>query len=436
MISSQEYQQRRAKLMQEMSDNSIAIICTKPEYPRTQDSHFRFRPDSNFYYLTGFSEPEAIAVLIPNRAEGEYILFNRERDPAKEIWNGKRAGQAGGVQDYLADQAFPIEDFDLMLEELLANKETLYYQFGYENGIDEDIAAVRNEVRGKIRAGATFPNTIVNVSSSLHEMRIIKSPGEIEVLRKAANINVEAHIRGMKNCIPGTTERQLYSEIAYVYNQHGCMDVAYDPIVANGKNACVLHYFAGQDVLQDGELVLVDMGEEYEWYASDITRTYPVNGKFSPEQKAVYEAVLHVQTTMCDLVKPGADINELKQKSFQLITEQLVNLGILTGNVEQLVKDKAYADFYPHGLGHWMGLDVHDVSNYKVHGQWRKLAPGMVMTIEPGIYIQPDNENVDAKWRGIGVRIEDDVVVTQKGCDNLTERLAKTVEDIEALMAS
>lgn len=436
MITQKEYQQRRTQLMQQMGDNSIAIICTKPEYPRSQDCPYRFRPDSNFYYLTGFAEPEAIAIFIPHRAEGEYILFNRESDPAKEIWDGKRAGQTGAVQDYLADQAFPVEDFDLMLEELLANKESLYYQFGFENGIDEDIAAVRNEVRNKIRAGATFPNTIINVSSLIHEMRLIKSPAEIEVLRKAANINVDAHIRGMKNCVSGITERQLYSEIAYVYNQHGCMDVAYDPIVANGDNACILHYFAGHDVLEDGKLVLVDMGEEYEWYASDITRTYPINGKFNPEQKAVYEAVLHVQTTLCERVKPGADINELKQYSIELIVEQLVKLGILTGDVKQLVASNAHADFYPHGLGHWMGLDVHDVSNYKVHGQWRKLAPGMVMTIEPGIYIQPNNTHVDAKWRGIGVRIEDDLVVTETGHDNLTGHLAKTVADIEALMAS
>lgn len=436
MIKQQEYAERRQKLMQQMGDNSIAIICTKPEYPRAQDCPYRFRPDSNFYYLTGFDEPEAIAVLVPGRAEGEYILFNRERDPAKEIWDGHRAGQTGAVQDFKADQSFPIEDLDLVVPELLKDKTTLYYQFGFENSIDEDIIAWRGELRKLLRIGVTVPGKLIDVCSLIHEMRVIKSPAEIDVLRKAGAINVAAHTRAMKMCAAGMTERQLCSELLYVYGQNNCLDVAYDPIIASGKNACVLHYFAGEKVLEDGELLLNDMGEEYQWYASDVTRTYPVNGKFSPEQKAVYETVLNVQMAVLDLVKPGIEFNLLQEETVRMITEGLIALGLLQGNIDQLIADKAYLAFYPHRSGHWMGLDVHDVSDYKVNGQWRTLQPGMVLTVEPGIYIQPDNETVEAKWRGIGVRIEDDIVVTETGHENLTDKAPKAVADIEALMAS
>ncbi len=433
-IPQTEYQQRRQQLMQKMAPNSVAIICTGLEYPRTQDCCYRFRPNSNFYYMTGFAEPEAIAVLIPGREDGEYILFNRVRDPAKEIWDGPRAGQTGAVKEYLADQAFPIEDLDLIVPELLQDKSTLYYQYGFENGIDDEVISWRDEIRQQMRRGMTFPSTIINVTDLINEMRLIKSPAEIAVLRKAGAINIEAHKRGMKMCVAGMTERQLCSEILYVYGQQGCMDVAYDPIVANGNNACTLHYFAGNPTLKDGELVLIDMGEEYAWYASDITRTFPVNGKFTTEQRAIYELVLSVQNAIIQMVKPGLNFSVLQQTAIQLLTEGLVKLGLLKGSVEQLIAEKAYVAFYPHSISHWMGLDVHDVSNYKVNGQWRDLEVGMVFTVEPGIYIQPDNENVDAKWRGIGVRIEDNIVVTTTGCENLTAQLPKTVNDIEALM--
>lgn len=436
MIPQTEYQQRRQKLMQQMQPNSVAIICTRPEYPRTQDCNYRFRPDSNFYYMTGFDEPEAVAVLIPGRENGEYIMFNRVKDSLQEIWHGKRAGQEAAMEEYLADEAYPIEEFENIVPALVQGKDVLYYQFGFENGIDEEIATWRTDVRQRIRQGETFPGTIVNVSSLIHEMRLIKSPAEIEVLRKAGAINVAAHTRAIQHCVSNITERQLGAEILYVYNQQGCMDVAYDPIVANGDNACILHYFAGNTTLKENDLVLIDMGEEYEYYASDITRTFPVSGKFTAEQKAVYQVVLEIQLAILAMIKPGIAWNELQQTTIRLMTEGLIKLGLLKGDIDQLIEDKAYFDFYPHGVSHLMGLDVHDVSNYKVNGEWRTLQPGMVFTVEPGIYIQPDNKNVEEKWRGIGIRIEDDIVVTENGHENLTGKLVKTVEEIESLMAA
>lgn len=435
MITAKEYQQRRQQLLAQMDENSIAIICTSPEYPRTQDCNHRFHANNNFYYLTGFDEPEAVAVLVPNRAEGEYILFNRVRDPNMEIWDGPRAGQAGAVSDFLADQAFPIEDFESMMPNLLQGKQTLYYQFGFEGEIDEKIKSWHQQLTLKMRAGVSVPNTIINITAMLNEMRLIKSPAEIQVMRKAGAINVEAHKRGMKMCVAGMTERQLYSEINYIYGQHGCMDLAYDPIVANGSNACILHYFAGEPELKDGDLVLIDMGEEYQHYASDITRTFPVNGKFSEAQKAIYELVLDTQNTVIEMVKPGLSYTALQETTVQLITKGLVKLGLLKGDIDNLIETKAYTAFYPHSAGHWMGLDVHDVSAYKVNGEPRQLEAGMVFTVEPGIYVQPDNTDVDEKWRGIGIRIEDNIVVTETGYENLTKNLPKTVTEIEALMA-
>lgn len=436
MIPQTEYQQRRQRLMQQLPENSIAIICTRPEYPRTQDCGYLFRPASNFYYLTGFSEPEAIVVLIPGRAEGETIFFNRVNDPVQEMWHGHRAGQEGAIKDFLADEAFPIEQFDEIVPELVKNKSVLAYQFGFENEIDNEIAGWRDAIRGEIRQGATFPATIINISEMLNEMRVIKSPAEIDVLRKAGAINNLAHKRAMQMCAPGMSELQLFSELNYVYGQHNCLELAYNPIVAAGKNACTLHYLAGKQELKNGELVLIDMGEEFEWYGSDVTRTFPVNGKFSPEQKIIYQLVLDVQLALIDMIKPGLAYNEIQQRSIRLITEGLVKIGLLQGSVDALIDSKAYFDFYPHGAGHWLGLDIHDVSNYKIDNKWRLLKVGMVFTIEPGIYVQTNNTNVDKKWRGIGVRIEDNIVVTKTGCENLNADLPKTVEEIEALMTT
>lgn len=436
MISANEYQNRRQTLMQQMQENSIAILCTKPEYPRANDCSYPFRADSNFYYLTGFTEPEAMAIFIPNRDEGEYILFNRPRDPDKEIWDGLRAGQEGAIANFRADQAFAYDEIDEILPDLLKDKTTIYYQFGHESGIDDDIITWEQQLKTLLRSGSNPPKSHVDLSLIINDMRSIKSVAELNVLRKAAAINVEAHKRAMQHCVAGITERQLCAELTYVHQQHNCLDFAYEPIVATGDNACILHYRAGTRELQNGELVLIDVGQEYQQYTSDITRTIPVNGKFSAEQASIYQLVLDVQQTMIDFIKPGIRFDELQKNTVRLITEGLITLGLLQGKPDALIEQKAYTEFYPHSLGHWLGLDVHDVCPYALDGQWRTLEAGMVLTVEPGIYIQANNQNVDAKWRGIGIRIEDDVVVTERGCEVLTSGAPKSIAEIEQLMNS
>ncbi len=435
MMTANEYRQRRKKLMQQMGNDSIAIICTNREFTRTQDVDYLFRPDSNFYYLTGFAEPEAVAVLIPGNTEGEFILFNRPRDSSKEIWQGVRAGQQGAIENFAADRAFAIDDLATIMPKLFQGKQKLFYPFGSINHVNADIAAWQNTLRQPVRAGIATANTHIDVGDIINEMRVIKSVTEINLLRQAANVNNRAHQRGMQVCRPGISEIQLSAALNYVYGQHNCLEMAYPPVVASGNNACILHHLAGEKVLQDGELVLIDMGEEYQYYASDVTRTLPVNGKFSTEQKAIYELVLHTQMTVLDSIKPGIPFNELQRLAIVTITEGLLALDLLQGKRDDLIANKAYTAFYPHNISHWLGLDVHDVGAYKINDQWRQLQPGMVITVEPGIYIQPNNEQVAAKWRGIGVRIEDDVVVTSNGHENLTAALPKTVQDIENLMA-
>lgn len=434
MVTIAEYQQRRKHLMQQMGHDSIAIICTNPEFTRIQDVHYTFRPDSNFYYLTGFAEPNAVAVLVPGDANEDFILFNRSRDTNKEIWQGVRAGQVGAIKDYGADRAFAIEDFPTIIMDLLKGKQKIFYQFGFINNMHVDIAAWQKALRQKVRSGISLASTHINVSDIINEMRVIKSAAEIDMLRQAANINSKAHRHAMQVCRPGMSEIQLSAELNYVYGQHHCLEMAYPPIVASGTNACTLHYLAGEKTLQDGELVLIDMGEEYQYYASDITRTLPVSGKFSAEQKAIYELVLHTQIVVLNSIKPAMPFDTLQQLAITTITEGLIALNLLQGNRDDLIASKAYRVFYPHNVSHWLGLDVHDVSTYKTNDSWRKLQPGMVLTVEPGIYIQPNNTHVDAKWRGIGVRIEDDVVVTHNGHENLTATIPKTVRDIEHFM--
>lgn len=434
MITQQEYQQRRQKFMQQMGNNSIAIICTNHEYPRTQDIGFRFRPNGNFYYLTGFAEAECVAIFIPGRLEGEFILFNLPRDPSREIWDGPRAGQKGAVKDFGADQSFAIEEFAKMLPELLLGKQKLFYQLAFANGIDNLLTQCITKFRNQSRLGTTFPTEMIDATAIINEMRAVKSSAEIAIMRKAGGINVTAHQRMMEHCAIGMSEMQLAAEGMYVYGQNNCFELAYQSIVATGSNACILHYRAGTRELTNGELVLIDMGEEYEWYASDVTRTFPVNGKFSPEQKQIYELVLSVQLAVIDMIRPGIPFDSLQEYAVRLITEGLIKLGLLKGNCDDLIASKAYFDFYMHRVSHWIGLDAHDVAVYKINGQWRPLETGMALTVEPGIYISPNNKNVEARWRGIGVRIEDDVIVTSNGCENLTAAAPKTVAEIEALM--
>ena len=436
MITTAEYKQRREKLMQQMGNDSIAIICTNPEFTRTQDVNYLFRPDGNFYYLTGFREAEAAAVLIPGNADGEFILFNRPRDTNKEVWRGECAGQAGAVNDFGADCALSIEDFATTIIDLIKGKQKIFYQFGFVNNIDAQITGWQRALQQQVRSGVAAANAHINVSDIINEMRVIKSNAEIDVLRQAARINSKAHQRAMQTCRSDISEIQLSAELNYIYGQHNCLEMAYPPIVASGANACTLHHLAGEKILKEGELVLIDMGEEYQYYASDVTRTIPVSGKFSTAQKAIYELVLHTQMTVLDSIKPAISFNKLQQLAIVTITEGLLALNLLQGKRDDLIAKKAYTAFYPHNVSHWLGLDVHDVSAYKIRNKWRQLQPGMVITVEPGIYIQPNNKQVDAKWRGIGVRIEDDIIVTANGYENLTAAIPKTVQDVENLMAT
>lgn len=429
MIDMKEYQQRRQKFMAAMLPNSIAIIPGAKEYMRNWDNPFPYRQNNDFYYLTGFNEPESVAVLFDNT----YWLFNRPRDPAMEIWNGRRQGQAGAEQNYLADKAFDIQLLKEKLPELLKDREVLYFPFGRQMEWDRVIQQSINTLRVKVRAGIAVPEMIVNPEKILHEMRLHKSPAEINVMKKAAEISINAHLCAMKRCQPGMYEYELQAAMYEIFIQSGSLSPAYQPIIGSGENSCILHYNENNKKIENGDIVLIDSGCEYQNYASDITRSFPANGKFSPEQKAVYNVCLAAQTEAMKLVKPGLPWPSLQETVIKTITEGLVDIGLLKGSVQDLIDQKAYFKFYMHGAGHFLGLDTHDVGNYKPNKQWRPLESGMAFTIEPGIYIAKDDA-VDERFWNIGIRIEDNILVTETGFENLTERLPKTVDEIESLM--
>jgi Xaa-Pro aminopeptidase len=435
-IPRSEYARRRKALMEQMEPNSIAILPAAPVYIRNRDVEHVYRQDSDFQYLTGFPEPEAVMALIPGREHGEYVLFCRERDPERELWDGLRAGQDGAVAQYGADDAFPIGDIDDILPGLIEGRERVYYAIGTNQEFDHRLMEWVNVIRSKARLGATPPNEFVALNHLLHDMRLYKSAAEVKVMKAAAEISSRAHVRAMQASRSGLHEYHLEAELDYEFRKGGAKMPAYGSIVAAGKNACILHYRENDAPLRDGDLVLIDAGCEIDCYASDITRTFPVSGTFSPEQKAIYELVLKANEEAFRHIAPGKHWNEAHEATVQVITAGLVELGLLEGDVEALIAAEAYKPFYMHRAGHWLGMDVHDVGDYKVGGEWRVLEPGMCMTVEPGIYIAVDNNKVAKKWRGIGVRIEDDVVVTRTGCEVITGGVPKTVAEIEALMAA
>ena len=436
MITAEEFARRRRDLMAAMSKNSIAILTAAPEQVRSRDTYFPYRQDSNFFYLTGFPEPDAVLVLIPKRPQGQFILFCRERDRAREIWDGYRAGPEGARELYGADDAFPIADIDDILPGLLEGRDRVYYALGRNRTFDTRLLDWLDGIRARARAGAVPPDEFVDLDHLLHEMRLFKSTRELALMRKAGAISARAHCRAMRAVRPGMFEFQLQAEIEHAFASEGARHPAYGSIVGGGANACVLHYVENSAPLQDGDLVLIDAGCEYQHYAADITRTFPVNGRFSAPQQALYEVVLAAQLAAIDAVRAGNHWDEPHKATVRVITEGLVELGLLKGRVEDLIASNAYAQFYMHRAGHWLGMDVHDVGDYKVDNEWRLLEPGMVMTVEPGIYVAPDNRKVAKKWRGIGIRIEDDVAITRKGPEVLTAGVPKTVADIEHLMAS
>lgn len=435
---SETYSTRRKKLFTKLDENSIAIIAAAPEVVRNGDTTYRFRQNSDFYYLTGFNEPEAVAVFITgssnNKGTGLFILFNRPHDAVSELWQGAFAGVEGACRDYGADQAFPISEIDQILPEYLSQAHKVYYNIGREQSFDVRVMSWLNHIRAKVRTGITAPDTFVDLEHIVHEMRLIKDNMEITIMREAAQITVQGHRRAMQACRPGMMEYELEAELLYSFIRHGSLTPAYPSIVGGGKNGCVLHYTANNAPLNDGELVLIDAGCEYQNYASDVTRTFPINGRFSKEQRQLYDIVLRAQLAGINAVRPGVEWPQIQTTIVQIITEGLYDLGILRGDIDKLITERAYYPFYMHNSGHWLGLDTHDVGSYRVNNQWRTLLPGMILTVEPGIYIAEHNPDVDAKWWNIGIRIEDDVVVTQDGCEVLTAGVPKTVSEIEALM--
>ena len=433
-MKANEFKRRRRQLMQMMGPGSVALLPAAPEVVRNRDVHYPYRPDSDFYYLTGFPEPEAIAVLIPGRKPAEYVLFCRERDEKRERWDGTRAGQEGAVTDYGADDSFPIADCEEILPGLLEECSRVFYAMGSNPDLDKRLADWVNQIRGKARSGVHGPVEFVALDHYLHEMRLYKSPAEAQRMRHAARITAAAHTRLMQTCQPGMHEYELEAEFIHECATRGARFQAYPAIVGGGANACVLHYVDNQDELGDGDLVLVDAGCEYGYYASDITRTFPVNGRFSPVQRALYETVLAAQEAAIAKVKPGNHWNDPHDAAVRVITKGLVDLGLLKGPVSRLIKDQAYTKFYMHRTGHWLGMDVHDVGDYKVDGAWRELEPGMTLTVEPGIYIPAGMRGVPKKFWNIGIRIEDDVLVTKTGHEVLTRDAPKSVAEIEALM--
>ncbi|ENU20027.1 hypothetical protein F994_01074 [Acinetobacter bohemicus ANC 3994] len=436
-LTQADFQERRDRLAEEMGPHSIAIIATSPVAMRNRDADYKFRADSSFFYLTGFAEPEAVAIIETFESIDEgytYSLFCRERDREMEIWHGYRAGVDGAVEDYDADEAYAIDLLDEEIIEKLLNKQKLFYRMGQQADFDARVAKWIAEANGESRKGTSAPAQVIQLDRILDEMRLHKSTQEIELMQIASTISAQAHTRAMQAVKPGMMEYALEAELNYIFGQNGCVP-SYNSIVGGGENGCILHYVENDKVLKDGDLVLIDAACEYQLYASDITRTFPVNGKFSPEQKALYDVVLKAQLAAIDAVRIGNSYKEPHRIAVRILVQGLLDLGLMQGDIEQIIESESFHQFYMHGTGHWLGMDVHDVGSYKTEGEWRAYEEGMAVTVEPGLYIAPDDETVDAKWRGIGIRIEDDVVVTKNGPRVLTAAVVKTVEEIEALMA-
>ncbi len=431
-----EFQRRRTELMRRIGANSIVILPTAREFVRNRDVHHPFRPDSDFYYLSGFAEPEAVLVLAPGRQQGEYALFCREKDPQSEQWEGYRAGLEGVVTDYGADEAFSYAEMDVVMPDLLAQREQVFYPLGCDQAFDQRVIRWLSQVRNQARSGIQAPLSIASLDQHLHEMRLYKTALEVGTLRRAAQISAAAHQAVMQTCKPGQYEYQLAATFQYDCQRQGVQALAYPSIVGGGENACVLHYIDNRDRLGDGDLVLIDAGCELDYYAADITRTFPVNGRFTEAQAQLYELVLAAQQAAIAHVKPGHDWNDPHLAATRVLTEGLLRLGILQGDLDTALAEERYKPYYMHRTGHWLGMDVHDVGAYQMDGDWRPLEAGMVLTVEPGLYMPKDDSKVAEKWRGIGIRIEDDVLVGTNGPEVLSQDVPKSICEIEALMAT
>tara|TARA_R110002111_G_scaffold35012_20_gene68993 strand:+ start:37 stop:1347 length:1311 start_codon:yes stop_codon:yes gene_type:complete len=433
-MTKKEFAKRRQQLMDIMGPNSIAILPNAEVSTRNRDVDYPYRSDSNFHYLSGFDEPESVIVIMPDRPHGEYILFCRERDLEKEIWDGYRAGQEGAIANFGADDSYPITDLDDILPGLLEGREKVFYTMGNIPSFDQRIVGFLNHLRKATRQGKHSPTEIIELDHCLNELRLFKSSAEIKAMRQAATISAHAHIRAMQFTQPGQSEYEVEAEIIHEFMKNDCRSPAYPSIVGGGENGCILHYIENNHKLKNNDLLLIDAGAEYDYYAGDITRTFPINGKFTSSQKILYTIVLDAQKAAIAAVKPGNHWNQPHEAAVAVLTAGLLENGLLDGKLKELIENEAYREFYMHRTGHWLGMDVHDVGDYKVGGEWRVLEPGMVLTVEPGLYIR-DPEHIAKKWHFTGIRIEDDVLVTKTGHEVLSADAPKEIDEIEALMA-
>ncbi|MEW5770733.1 MAG: aminopeptidase P N-terminal domain-containing protein [Pseudomonadota bacterium] len=422
---------RRARLLKTLGEG-VLILATAPEAIRNRDAHYPYRFDSHFYYLTAFPEPEAVLVLVAGKRPRQ-ILFCREKNEEREIWDGFRFGPRAAKAAFGFDAAYPYDELDKRLPKLLENQPRVAYAFGADAAWDARVMGWINTVRGRARAGVTAPATLSDAHALVDAMRLVKDAHEVGLMQRAADISARAHLAAMRACRPGKGEWEIEAELLRAFRQEGCQAPAYTSIVAGGANACVLHYVSNDQPLRDGDLLLIDAAGEYHGYAADITRTFPVNGRFSAAQRDAYELVLAAQLAAIDAVRPGNTFNAPHEAALRVLTQGMVDLKLLSGEVDGLIESEAYKRFYMHRTGHWLGLDVHDAGEYKQGGEWRKLEPGMALTVEPGLYIRPAAD-VPTALHNIGIRIEDDVVVTDAGCRVLTAGVPKAVKDIEEHM--
>ncbi len=433
-MNDKELLKRRKTLMRMVGNDGVAIIPSAKSIPRNRDVHYTFRQDSDFLYLTGFNEPDALALLLPGHADGQYILFCRDRNPEQEVWDGRRTGQEGAQEIYLADRAYSISQLEELLPKLLSDRERIFYPMGRDVNFDRKVINWVNQSRGSSRNSKHIPHELLSLDYFLHDMRLYKSRSELSLMRQAAKAAIAGHLRAIQTCKPGMYEYEVEAEIVYEFRKAGCVK-AYPCIVGGGENGCILHYIENNHILNDGDLLLIDAGAEYQGYASDITRTFPINGSFSKVQREVYELVLEAQCAAIKKVQPGNHWNDPHNEAVKVLTKGLVSLGLLKGRPAKLIKDEEYRKFYMHRTGHWLGLDVHDVGDYRFDEEWRLLEPGMTLTVEPGLYITKAR-GVPKRFWNIGIRIEDDVLVTKDGNKVLTEKLTRDPDEIEALMSA
>lgn len=428
------FKKRREIFLNKMN-GGVAVFVNPDESVRSNDTNYKYRPNTDFYYLTGFTEPNSVAVFLPNHPEHKFILFVRPRDPERETWDGRRAGVEGVVKNFGADIAFSIDELETKLPEYLKNMENLYYTIGTYPEFDQKVINMLVGLRKRVRKGDYAPTSIIETGVITHKMRSIKSAEEIELMKKANEISQDAHIEVMKQVKVGMYEYEVEAIIENTFRKNGANGPSYNSIVGTGVNATILHYVENDCELKDGDLLLIDAGAEYKYYSGDITRAIPVNGKFSKAQKELYEIVLEAELEAIKIAKVGTNFHAVHDRAVQVLTEGLVKLGFLKGAVDELIKEEKYRTFYMHNTSHWLGMDVHDAGTYYVNGESRKLEAGMILTIEPGLYIQEGVQGVPEEYIGIGIRIEDDVLITETGNEVLSQRVPKTVEDIEKMMA-